>query len=91
MGVALILLLPGYRAGFLGAGDVKYGGCIGFLIGGWLPVLGFMLLAGIALGLISAGVVLSNRRRKNPMVRIPAAVALSIGFWVICGIRYTTG
>lgn len=33
--IALGVLLPGYASGRLGAGDVKFAACLGFLLGPW--------------------------------------------------------
>ncbi len=91
--LALVLLMPGYAAGALGAGDVKYGACIGFLIGHWQVVLWMLLIAGFALGIVTLLVVMVRRLRGEVIrgMRIPAAPALSIGFGVICGLKLWVG
>lgn len=91
--LTLALLLPWYAVGLLGAGDVKYGGCIGFLVGHWLAVLLALACAGLALGLGSLLAILVCRVRGQSVkgIRIPAAPALSIGFGVICGLRFLAG
>ncbi|HVT36021.1 MAG TPA: prepilin peptidase [Nevskiaceae bacterium] len=53
-------LLPGYAMGQMGAGDVKFSACIGLLLGP-RGALEMLLVAAVALGLTSAGVLLASR------------------------------
>lgn len=69
--------LPGYLLRKLGAGDVKLAACMGGLLGG-VAAVEAMLLAGVALGVMSVLASLSF----GPTYRLPAAVALSTGFVV---------
>ncbi len=75
--VGALVWLPGYLVKKLGAGDVKLAGCIGGLLGG-LAAVEAMLVAGVALGVMSVMAGLSF----GPTHRLPAAAALSTGFVV---------
>ena len=75
-GFALLLVLPGYALGKVGAGDAKFAAVLGLLLG--LPgTLLCLLAAGLLLGAISAGVWIA---RRNLQLRIPAAPALALAF-----------
>lgn len=73
------LLLPGYAGGWLGAGDVKFAACLGFLLGGVLA-LEMLLVAAMLLGAASAMLIAyagSQRAR-----RVPAGPAFAAAFLV---------
>ncbi|MBI2383575.1 MAG: prepilin peptidase [Gammaproteobacteria bacterium] len=69
----LLLLLPAYAAGWLGAGDVKLGAGLGLLLGA-AGLLVCLLVAAAVLGGLSA---LRLARRDG---RVPAGPALAAGF-----------
>lgn len=77
-GMALsALLLPGYALGQMGAGDVKFSACLGFLLGGW-AALEALLLAALLLGALALG----WRLLAPQQARLPAAAALAGGFMI---------
>lgn len=76
-----LFMLPGYRLGKTGAGDVKFAACLGLLLG-LQQGLEFLLLALIALGLVSLG-ALAWQAARGPLDlqrRLPAGVALAAAF-----------
>jgi prepilin peptidase CpaA len=77
-GMALsALLLPGYALGQMGAGDVKFSACLGFLLGGW-AALEALLLAALLLGALALG----WRWLAPQQASLPAAGALAGGFMI---------
>jgi prepilin peptidase CpaA len=79
------ILLPGYVLGRMGAGDVKFAGCLGLLLGPWATVK-MLLVFAIALGLVSLAMLLHARWRPGSGTRrIAAAPALVLGFIVQLG------
>jgi prepilin peptidase CpaA len=85
LGIGALPYLPGYMLGKVGAGDVKLSGLQGFLLGGGGAVKAFVVAA-IALGLIAIFVALTKKSDRNQASRLPAAVALVVGFlWVVSG------
>ena len=81
-GAALALVLvPGYRSGAVGAGDVKLAATLGLLLGG-LGAVEMLLLGAASLGLVSAVLLATGRRAK-----IPAAPFLAGAFLLqlLCG------
>jgi prepilin peptidase CpaA len=84
LGIGALPYLPGYLLGKVGAGDVKFAGLQGFLLGGMGAFKAF-LAGAVALGSIAV-IVAIRKRSKEEAARLPAAVALAVGFlWVICG------
>ena len=84
LAICAIPYLPGYMLGKVGAGDVKFAGLQGFLLGGAGAFTAF-LIGALALGLIAA-IVAVRKPTKDEAARLPAAVALAVGFlWVISG------
>lgn len=76
------VLLPGYALGHMGAGDVKFAGCLGLLLGPWATVK-MLLVFAIALGLVSLVQLLNARwSAESRSKRIAAAPALVLGFVV---------
>lgn len=76
------ILLPGYVLGRMGAGDVKFAGCLGLLLGPWATVK-MLLVFAIALGLVSLVMLLHARwSAESRTRRIAAAPALVLGFIV---------
>ena len=74
------ILLPGYVLGRMGAGDVKFAGCLGLLLGPWATVK-MLLVFAITLGLVSALMLLHTRgSAESRRHRIAAAPALVLGF-----------
>ncbi|MGH8460212.1 MAG: prepilin peptidase [Stenotrophobium sp.] len=74
------ILLPGYVLGRMGAGDVKFAGCLGLLLGPWATVK-MLLVFAIALGLVSLVMLLHTRWSDDSRTRrIAAAPALVLGF-----------
>lgn len=71
-------LLAGYLIRQVGAGDVKLSGVQGFVlgVGGAGKAL---LISGVVLGLMSF-FVWARKNRQTPHLRLPAAVALVVGF-----------
>ncbi|MDB5974819.1 MAG: prepilin peptidase [Nevskia sp.] len=82
--VCALPYLPGYIWGKVGAGDVKFAGLQGFLLGGVGAFKAFIVSA-VALGLIAVFAALAKSDRVHAS-RLPAAVALAVGFlWVVLG------
>lgn len=73
------LLLPGYLAGKLGAGDVKLVFTLG-LLQGWPAIAGTLLLAALLLGAASLWLVMQMGFAQARSLRLPAAAALCGGF-----------
>lgn len=76
-GLALLLFLPGYALGGLGAGDVKFAAVIGLLLG-WVRTADMALFACVGLGLLSLfwyRVYAGNRK-----ARFPASAAFAVAF-----------
>lgn len=75
--LALLLFLPGYALGKMGAGDVKFAACLGLLLG-----LGrtaeMLLIAGIGLGVTS--VVWLKYFAGDRKTRFPAGAAFAVAF-----------
>ncbi|MGH8540285.1 MAG: prepilin peptidase [Stenotrophobium sp.] len=77
-----VVLLPGYALGYMGAGDVKFAGCLGLLLGPWATVK-MLLVFAIALGLTAAALLWIHRASAGSRQRrIAAAPALVLGFAV---------
>lgn len=74
-----VILLPGYIAKQLGAGDVKLAAVMGLLLGirNLLPAL---LVAGLTIGLMAVAAKIKFRKSENQSYRLPGAVALVVGF-----------
>lgn len=68
------LWLPGYLIRKVGAGDIKFAGCIGLLLG-FAATAEAMLVAAALLGMMAVAAVVASRRKA----RLPAAVALAGG------------
>lgn len=82
--IGVLPYLPGYVMGKAGAGDVKLSGLQGLLLGGAGAFKAF-LVGAAALGCIALFVALSKPGGDHA-ARLPAAVALAVGFlWVILG------
>lgn len=83
MGLLLAaVLLPGYALGFMGAGDVKFAGCLGLLLGPWATVK-MLLIFALTLGLVSAVLLWLHRvNHESRQRRIAVAPALVLGFAV---------
>jgi prepilin peptidase CpaA len=78
------LLAPAYRAGWLGAGDVKLGALLGFVLGTWRSAE-MLLLAAVVLGAQSALVLIRSGREARG-VRVAAGPALALTFVAeLCG------
>ncbi len=71
-------LFAGYLIHQVGAGDVKLSGLQGFVLGSQ-SIGKALLISGVVLGLMSAYALL-GRNRKASQSRLPAALALVIGF-----------
>ena len=71
-------LLAGYVIRQVGAGDVKLSGLQGFVLGTG-SVGKALLISGIVLGLMSLLVWL-RKNEQTPHLRLPAALALVVGF-----------
>lgn len=77
------LLFPGYLMGYMGAGDVKFAGLLGLLVGG-VPALKMMLIFGLLLGVMSLSALWWYRGQPQTLKRrIAAAPALAAGFAVL--------
>ena len=71
-------LLAGYLIRQVGAGDVKLSGLQGFILG--IGGVGkALLISGIVLGVMSA-FALFRKKEQTPHLRLPAALALVVGF-----------
>lgn len=77
-----LMLLPGYLWFGLGAGDVKLAVVLGFLVG-WGGLCWLMLLAALVLGLMSTLVLVGLGPARARTVRLPAALALGGGFFLV--------
>lgn len=75
------LTAPGYFWGKLGAGDVKYAGILG-LIAGFKGATFTLTCAAVVLGIMSALALMWRAVRNKTVRRLPAGVALSVGFAV---------
>ena len=82
---ALLLLLPGYLIGSVGAGDVKLGAVLGLLLG-WSAVLWALLCAALVLGAMALAVKLRWPHLAKTY-RLPGAVALAVGFEIATWVR----
>lgn len=74
------VMFPGYVLGYTGAGDVKFAGTLGLLMG-VVPVLKLLLIFALLLGALS--LMTLWRYRGQPQIlkrRIPAAPALALAF-----------
>jgi Flp pilus assembly protein protease CpaA len=86
--VGTVPLLVGYWMGrvgmrLVGAGDVKLSGLQGFILGGAGSGKA-LLISGLVLGLMSAWALVRLKFAESaPSVRLPAAVALVVGFVVV--------
>ena len=79
--VAGLLMLPGYRLGKMGAGDVKFAACMGLLLG--LPQsIEWVLFSLIAMGLVSAAWIAVKRQWSSLHDRLPAGLAMSLAFCI---------
>lgn len=76
--VAGIPLLPGYALGQMGAGDVKFAGSLGLLLGPG-AALEMLLIAAALLGAVSAAVWWSARGAVRNL-RLPAAPVFGAAF-----------
>ena len=78
-------LLPGYAQGQMGAGDVKFSACLGWLLGPG-ATLEMLLWSAVMLGLVS-GAMLAYAGSAVRQRRIPAAPMLAGAFGVqlACG------
>ena len=76
LGFGLLLTLPGYALGKLGAGDAKFAASLGFLLGVHAAVV-CLLAAGLILGAVAATVWVADRNLQR---RIAAAPALALAF-----------
>lgn len=74
-----LLMLPGYRLGKMGAGDVKFAACIGLLLGFWHSIE-WVLVSLIAIGLVSAVWIAIKQRWESLHDRLPAGFAMSLVF-----------
>ena len=83
-GLGLLLLLPGYMADKLGAGDVKLATVMGLLLG-TEDLLIALLLSALLLGAASLWMITRLGREAAQEVRMPAAVALCSGFAITLG------
>jgi prepilin peptidase CpaA len=79
--IGFLVTIGGYLVKLLGAGDVKYAALLGFL-SGTVATGRILLVASLALGLMSLLALAESRLRQSPQRRLPAAVALSTGFLV---------
>jgi Flp pilus assembly protein protease CpaA len=71
-------LLAGYLIRQVGAGDVKLSGLQGFILG--IGGIGkALLISGVVLGIMSLFALL-RRNEQAPHLRLPAGVALVVGF-----------
>lgn len=84
--LAMAMLMPGYLASKLGAGDVKLAAVMGF-VQGWAEVLWTLLAAALMLGVLTLLALLLLERHRLRTLRIPAAVALSCGFSAVLLVR----
>ncbi len=72
-------LLAGYLIRQVGAGDVKLSGLQGFILG--IGGIGkALLISGIVLGVMTVFALLLSRKEQKPHLRLPAALALVVGF-----------
>ncbi len=72
------LLFPGYLSGKVGAGDVKFAGVIGFLVG-LVSMFEVFLIAGLLLGFVSLLAYIEMRFYRAVPRKIPAGACLSAG------------
>jgi len=79
LGLGLLLGLPGYALRQFGAGDVKYMAVLGLLCGP-AGVIAIVLVSALVLGLMAAVLVVYARMKQRKPGRMPAAIALSLGF-----------
>ena len=82
LSLALLLLLPAYGLGAMGAGDVKLLAMVGAFLGPW-QVLGVLLATFLAGGMLALWMLLHHRRRPvlvdAPKITLPYAVAIAAG------------
>lgn len=83
LGLGAVLMLPGYAAGALGAGDVKLMAATGFALG-WPLVLPLMLATALVMGLMAVPAWLVGRRGRQP-----AAPAMLLGTVAALALRLT--
>lgn len=81
-------LLAGYFIRQVGAGDVKLSGLQGFVLGAGSAGKA-LLISGIVLGLMSLYALLQKNELK-PQLRLPAALALVVGFVAIILVDHLT-
>jgi len=78
-----LVMWPGYRYGQTGAGDVKFAACLGLLLG-WKQGVEFVLIAWIAIALLSVAVLVWQRWRGDGRLdlkrRLPAGAAIAAAF-----------
>lgn len=75
--LALLVFLPGYALGRMGAGDVKFAACLGLLLG-WVRTAEMLLLAGLGLGICA--VIWFKYFAGNRKARFPAGAAFAVAF-----------
>ena len=78
--VAGLPLLPGYASGQMGAGDVKFAACLGWLLGP-AGAVELLLVSALLIGLASAA-LLQWRGAAVRKARLPVAPMFSLAFWV---------
>ena len=83
LGLGAVLMLPGYLARALGAGDVKRMAAVGFALG-WPLALPLVLATALAMGLLALLAWLTGRRGRQP-----AAPAMLLGTVVALAMRLT--
>lgn len=79
-----LILLPGWRLGLMGAGDVKLAAALGFALG-WPLVIPLLLGFGLLLGVWCAVAWLLGRRDRQPAA--PAMALAYVGvLWLHLGV-----
>lgn len=78
--LALLLFLPGYALGRMGAGDVKFAACLGLLLGG-VSAASMLLLAAVGLGVCA--LIWVKYFAGDRKARFPAGAAFAVAFCVL--------
>lgn len=81
LGLGLLLMLPGYLLGALGAGDVKLMAATGFAFG-WPLALPLVLVTALVMGLTAVLAWITGRRGRQP-----AAPAMLLGTGAAIALR----
>jgi prepilin peptidase CpaA len=89
LGVALLVLLPFYACGLMGAGDVKLMAMVGAFLG-FPQVLGAVLAAFIAGGAVAVLFALQRRALRRVLANV-GAITQTMAFAALAGFRPVAG